>query len=150
MRTQGLKIFVMADTHDRLPPTIASLARHSDEIWHLGDVCAPSILEAVEEIGPPVTIVQGNCDNDPRWPLAVDLERNGVRFHLVHIPPTQPPPKVDVLLHGHTHVPRDEMKEGVRFLNPGCVTRPSRGSLPSVATLEINADGTLHWSLTRV
>ena len=97
-----------------------------------------------------MTIVQGNCDNDPRWPLAVDLERNGVRFHLVHIPPTQPPPKVDVLLHGHTHVPRDEMKEGVRFLNPGCVTRPSRGSLPSVATLEINADGTLHWSLTRV
>ena len=93
MRTQGLKIFVMADTHDRLPPTIASLARHSDEIWHLGDVCAPSILEAVEEIGPPVTIVQGNCDNDPRWPLAVDLERNGVRFHLVHIPPSQPPPK---------------------------------------------------------
>jgi predicted phosphodiesterase len=77
-------------------------------------------------------------------------ERDRVRFHLVHIPPSQPPPKVDVVLHGHTHIPRDEMKEGVRFLNPGCVTRPSRGSLPSVATLEINADGTLHWSLTRV
>jgi len=150
MRTQGLKIFVMADTHDRLPPTIATLARDSDEIWHLGDVCAPSILEVVEEIGPPVTIVKGNCDDDPRWPPVVELERHGVRFHLVHIPPSQPPPKVDVVLHGHTHVPRDETKEGVRFLNPGCVTRPNRGSPPSVATLEIETNGALRWSLTRV
>jgi putative phosphoesterase len=150
MKPRALRIFVMADTHDRLPPTIATLARDSDEIWHLGDVCAPTVLAAVERIGPPVTIVRGNCDNDPRWPLLADLERNGVRFRLVHIPPTRPPPKIDVVLHGHTHVPRDEMREGARFLNPGCVTRPSRGAPPSVATIEIKADGSLRWSVTRL
>lgn len=150
MKPPALKIFVMADTHDRLPSTIAALARDSDEIWHLGDVCAPRVLEAVERIGPPVTIVHGNCDNDPSWPLVVELERNGVRFRLVHIPPQRPPPNVDIVLHGHTHVPRDEMKDGVRFLNPGCVTRPNRGAPSSVATLEVEADGTLRWSVTRL
>jgi putative phosphoesterase len=150
MKPRALKIFVMADTHDRLPPAIATLARNFDEIWHLGDVCAPTVLEAVARNGPPVTIVHGNCDNNPRWPPAVDLKRNGVRFRLVHIPPSRPPPKVDVVLHGHTHVPRDEIKEGVRFLNPGCVTRPNRGSPASIATLEIEANGTLRWSVTRL
>jgi putative phosphoesterase len=150
MKLRALKIFVMADTHDRLPPTIAVLARNSDEIWHLGDVCASTVLAAVERIGPPVTIVRGNCDNDPRWPLLVDLERNGLRFRLVHIPPPRPPTTVDVVLHGHTHVPRDEMRESVRFLNPGCVTRPNRGASASVATLEIKADGTLSWSVMRL
>ena len=29
MKPRALKIFVMADTHDRLPPTIATLARSS-------------------------------------------------------------------------------------------------------------------------
>jgi uncharacterized protein len=150
MKPRALKIFVMADTHDRLPPKITALARDSDEIWHLGDVCAPTVLAAVERIGPPVTIVRGNCDNDPRWPLVVELERNSVRFRLMHVPPPQLPPKVDVVLHGHTHVPRDEMREGVRFLNPGCVSRPNRGATASVATLEIKADGTLRWSVTRL
>jgi predicted phosphodiesterase len=44
-------------------------------------------------------------------------------------------------------VPRDESRGGVRFLNPGCVTRPNRGSPPSVAVLEIAADGKLTWRL---
>ena len=34
----------------------------------------------------------------------------------------------------------------VLFLNPGCVTRPNRGSPPSVAWLEI-ADGKINWKL---
>jgi uncharacterized protein len=145
-----LRIFVMADTHDRLPPIIATLADSADEIWHLGDVCAPSLLAAVKTIGPPVTVVHGNCDSNPHWPLVVDLERNSVHFRLVHISPHRPPQNVDVVLHAHTHVPRDEMKEGVRFLNPGCVTRPNRGAPPSVAILKIAADGRLSWELVPV
>jgi putative phosphoesterase len=79
--------------------------------------------------------------------LVVDLERNGVRFRLVHIPPDRAPAKVDVLLHGHTHVPRNERREGVLFLNPGCVTRPNRGAPASVAWLESAAGGELRWRL---
>jgi putative phosphoesterase len=97
-----------------------------------------------------VVIVRGNCDSERAWPLSEDVERNGVRFHLIHIPPKAAPANTDVLLHGHTHVPRDEMVGGVRFLNPGCVTRPNRGAPASVAHIEIAADGALTWQLTRL
>ena len=140
-----LRIFVLADTHNHLPANIEALAAEADEIWHLGDVCAPGLLEKLENVGPPVTIVRGNCDGEIEWPLAVDLERNGVRFRLVHIPPERAPENIDVVLHGHTHVPRNERFEGVLFLNPGCVTRPNRGSPASVANLDIGADGKLSW-----
>lgn len=143
----ALRILVIADTHNRLPPNLEQLAEGADEIWHLGDVCAPQLLVEIENVGLPVTIVRGNCDANYDWPLVVDLQRNGVRFRLVHIPPARPPENIDVLLHGHTHVPRDECREGVRFLNPGCVTRPNRGAPASIATLAIAADGKLAWSL---
>ena len=143
-----MKIFVLADTHNKLPSNLESLAAGADEIWHLGDVCAPSILETIEAFGPPVTVVRGNCDSNSEWPLTLDLKRNSVRFRLSHIPPDDVPSNADVILHGHTHVPRNESLKGVRFLNPGCVTRPNRGAPASVALLEIAEDGKLNWRLT--
>ena len=143
--SQSLRVFVLADTHNRLPANLEALAKDADEIWHLGDVCDQSILDAIETFGPPVTIVRGNCDSTFEWPLVADLERNGVRFRLVHIPPERAPANLDVVLHGHTHVPRNERREGVLFLNPGCVTRPNRGAPASVAVLDIGPDGKLGW-----
>ncbi|MGZ5484225.1 MAG: metallophosphoesterase family protein [Pyrinomonadaceae bacterium] len=140
-----LRVLVVADTHDHLPPDPKQLAEGADEIWHLGDVCAPSILLSLKGLGVPVTVVRGNCDNNPEWPSIIDLERNGIRFRLVHIPPSRPPENIDVLLHGHTHVPRNERVAGVLFLNPGCITRPNRGAPASAAHLEIASDGKLRW-----
>jgi uncharacterized protein len=140
-----LRIFVLADTHNHLPSTIVTLAKGADEIWHLGDVCASSIVETLEQVGPLVTVVRGNCDTNFEWPLIVDLNRNGVRFRLVHIPPDLVPENIDVLLHGHTHVPRNERRGGTLFLNPGCVTRPNRGAPASAANLEIAPGGELSW-----
>ena len=144
--TKPLRVFVLADTHNRLPEKVSILAREADEIWHLGDVCAESILDELRGIGPPVTIVRGNCDSNFEWPLVVDLVRGGLKIRLQHIPPEQPPDDVDLLLHGHTHVPRNEKRGGALFLNPGCVTRPNRGSPASAAWLEI-ADGKVNWRL---
>lgn len=141
------RIFVLADTHDRLPPNMSTLAKSADEIWHLGDVCAERILDELRAFGPPVTVVRGNCDSNSAWPLVIDLLRSGLTFRLQHIPPDQPPDDVDVVLHGHTHVPRNEKRGKVLFLNPGCVTRPNRGAAPSVARLEISNDGKLNWKL---
>lgn len=142
-----LRILVMADTHNHLPPKLDELAEGADEIWHLGDVCAPSLLDAIRQLSRPISLVRGNCDSEMGWPLQLDLERNGLRFRLLHIPPIRPPAGIDVLLHGHTHVPRNECIGGVRFLNPGCVTRPNRGAPSSVAHLEITTDGVLEWAL---
>ena len=77
--------------------------------------------------GRPVIVVRGNCDSNFEWPLVLDLARGGLKFRLQHVPPDRPPDDVDVLLHGHTHVPRNERRGRVLFLNPGCVTRPNRG-----------------------
>jgi putative phosphoesterase len=143
----ALRIFVLADTHDHLPADLETLVEGTDEIWHLGDLCAPSLLVRLESLGRPVTLVRGNCDGNFEWPPVINLVRNRVRFRLVHIAPPSSPSNVDVLLHAHTHVPRCEEKDGVLFLNPGCVTRPNRGAPPSVATLEIAKNGQLDWRL---
>jgi len=90
--------------------------------------------------------VRGNCDGNFEWPLVLDLVRGGLRFRLQHVPPDHPPDDVDILLHGHTHVPRNERRGLVLYLNPGCVTRPNRGAPPSVAWLEIR-DGKINWQL---
>lgn len=141
-----LRILVISDTHNHLPARLDQLAAGVDEIWHLGDVCEPALLNEIRAVGPPLALVRGNCDSETSWPLTLDLERNGVRFRLVHIPPPRAPDGVDVVLHGHTHVPRYERVGAALFLNPGCVTRPNRGAPASVAHLEIDADGQLDWA----
>jgi putative phosphoesterase len=90
--------------------------------------------------------VRGNCDSNPDWPLVLDLVRGGLKLRLQHVPPDHSPDDVDVVLHGHTHVPRHERRGKVLFLNPGCVTRANQGAPPSVAWLEIG-DGKLNWRL---
>jgi uncharacterized protein len=146
------RILVLADTHNKLPPLVCDLARDANEIWHLGDVCDPILLDELKLVGPPVTLVRGNCDWKLEWPLVVDLTRNGTHFRLQHIPPParRLPGDCDVFLHGHTHVPRDETIGGVRFLNPGCVTRPNRGAPPSVGFIEFGNPGEFEWRLIRL
>ena len=143
---EASRIFVLADTHNRLPESVKQIAKDADEIWHLGDVCAEPILDELRAVGSRVTVVRGNCDSNFEWPLVVDLVRGGLKFRLLHVPPDRPPDDVDVLLHGHTHVPRNERRGNVLFLNPGCVTRPNRGSPPSVAWLEIGHEK-IKWTL---
>jgi len=140
------RIFVLADTHDRLPERVKEIAKSADEIWHLGDICAQSILDELRAVGPQVTVVRGNCDSNTDWPLVVDLMRGGFKLRLQHIPHDHSPKDADVVLHGHTHVPRHEKRGSVLFLNPGCVTRANQGAPPSVAWLEI-AYGKLNWKL---
>src|SRR5713101_2958325 len=141
-----LRILGLSHPHNQLPKKILDLAGDADEIWHLGDVCEPTILDDLHAIGPRVTVVRGNCDWNSESPLVVDLKRDGLKFRLQHIPPDVPPDDVDVVLHGHTHVPRNEKRGGVLFLNPGCVARPNQGSPASVTWLEI-ANGKIKWRL---
>src|ERR1700744_2097858 len=130
-----MRIAVLSDTHDRLPAHVTAAGAEADEIWHLGDVCGTDILETLRALGPAVRVVRGNCDGCLAWPLTLDFELGGHRFHLEHIPTRLAPPNADFFRPGHPHVPRDETIHGVRFLNPGCITRPNRGSPASYAWL---------------
>lgn len=141
-----LTIAVVADTHDRIPPTLGELLLPADEIWHLGDVCVPDLLWEIQSLGPPVYVVRGNNDWTMEWPLRRILERKGKRFLLVHIPPARAPRGIDAVVHGHTHVPRDEVVEGTRFLNPGCVSRPNRGAPAGFAMMRLTSEGDWDWT----
>ncbi len=143
-----MRIAVISDTHDRLPAGLPARLRRAEEIWHLGDVCLPGTLAPLEELAVPLQIVRGNCDWADTWPETLQLERGGARFHLVHIPPWRVPRGIAAVLHGHTHVPRDETDPlGVRWLNPGCISHAHRGAPPSFAWLEIADGGGWTWSL---
>jgi uncharacterized protein len=146
-----MRIAVLADTHDRMPPSLPERLREADEIWHLGDVCSPAVLVELEQLGPPLRVVLGNCDSYAGWPITLELERQGVRFFLTHIPPVRVPPGVSVVLHGHTHVPRDETDPlGVRWLNPGCITQPRGGGRPSFAWLTVDGGRLTGWEWVRL
>lgn len=141
-----MRIGIISDTHDHLPESVSHLFGGVTEIWHLGDVCEVSTLMGLREVGCPVVVIRGNCDACMDWPLTLDLVRGGVKFHLVHIPPRTAPQGCQALLHGHTHVPRDEKIGGVRWLNPGTAGKPNKGAPPSVAILEVDGGEILAWN----
>ena len=145
-----MRIAVIADTHDRFPEAIGKAIANADEIWHLGDVCAPAVLERITALGPVTKVVRGNCDSCVAWPMTLDFELEGFRVFLSHIAPRLAPAGIDLLLHGHTHVPRDEFVGATRFLNPGCVTRPNRGAPSSYAWLELERGEPPVWRLERI
>jgi putative phosphoesterase len=145
--SRPLRIAVFSDTHNRFPPDLPARLASADELWHLGDVCEPATLVEFEALGHPLTVVLGNNDWHPAWPLTVLLERHGRRFHLEHIAPRRAPPRSEFILSGHTHVPSDFTDPaGVRWLNPGCITHP-RATIRSFAWLHITPDGTVTWEL---
>jgi len=144
----SLRIAVIADTHNHYPRKLLYHLTPADEIWHLGDVCEPAVLQGFEQLKRPIRVVMGNNDAEPTWPLTLNLTRNGIRFHLVHIPPLHPPLHCDVIMHGHTHAPRDDLIGGVRWLNPGCISLPNRGWPPSFAWLIFHETArTFDWEL---
>lgn len=145
-----MRIAVIADTHNRLPASVQAEISGADEIWHLGDICNRETLASLRGLGPPVHAIGGNCDPRGLAPETLLLERGGKKFFLVHIPPHCAPEGADFLLHGHTHVPRDENIGGVRILNPGSVGKANHGAAPSFAWLEIGSDGHFTWTIKLV
>lgn len=145
-----MRIAVMADTHDKLPAGLVETLSDADEIWHLGDVCSEWVLDELRGAGRPLQVVRGNCDSNTDWPLTLDFTREKSRIRLVHIPPSGPPPETDLVLHGHTHVPRHERMGKTTFLNPGCITRPNRGAPASFAWLRLEAGEPFRWDLRRL
>ncbi len=145
-----MRIAVISDTHDYLPQKVVDAIRDADEIWHLGDVTDPGIIDELRSLGPRVRVVRGNCDACHDWPWTADFELCGQVIHLEHIPPRQPPSRMDLLLHGHTHIPRDEVVRGTRFLNPGTVGKATKGAPPSFGWLTLADGEEPEWKVMRV
>ena len=146
-----IRIAVISDTHDWMPPGLPARLAAADEIWHLGDVCEPDTLAELTALGKPLHVVLGNNEGHDLWPLELRLERAGRRFFLSHIPPRRAPADAEFVLHGHTHVPRDETDEaGVRWLNPGCISRPKQGGRAGFAWLLLEDGQPPEWRFEAV
>jgi putative phosphoesterase len=109
--------------------------RGSDHIIHAGDVGAPGILERLSEIAP-VTAVRGNVDKAAwarRLPETAVLELGGISIYVLHdLAKLDLKPEAAgfaVVVSGHSHIPRQETRDGVLYLNPGSAG-PRRFALP--------------------
>jgi len=138
-------IGVISDTHGLLRPEALAALQGSDRIIHAGDVGDPAILDRLSEIAP-VTAVRGNVDRES-WakniPETDVLEIDGVSIYVLHILDNldlKPAcAGMSALIYGHSHVPKQEVKNGVLYLNPGSAG-PRRFKLPvTVGKLIVDA-----------
>lgn len=121
------------------PEALLALAG-CEVIFHAGDVCGSAVLEDLATVAL-CHAVAGNCDADPELPLTVLQEIGGVRFliHHGHLPVDVARFRPDVVVTGHTHVPKIEQVGPVLYVNPGSAG-PRRFNLPvTVARLTIRA-----------
>jgi len=118
-------IGVISDTHGLLRPEALEALRGSDQIIHAGDVGSPEILDKLSAIAP-VTAVRGNIDKAPwcrKLPDTQVLELGGVSIYVLHdLAQLDLKPKAAgfaAVISGHSHIPKQETRDGVLYFNPG-------------------------------
>lgn len=128
-------IGVISDTHGLLRPEAIEALRAADHIIHAGDVGAPEILERLSAIAP-LTGVRGNIDKSAwGWnlPETQVLELAGTFIYVLHDgKQLDLKPKAAgfaAVVSGHSHVPKQEVRDGVLYFNPGSAG-PRRFKLP--------------------
>lgn len=141
------RIGIISDTHGLLRPEAERRLAGVDHIVHGGDIGGPDIVAALRRIAP-VTAIRGNVDTADWARAYAETERvhlAGRSIFVVHDRKTLRIDPValgiDVVICGHSHVPKVETIEGVLYLNPGSAGR-RRFRLPiTLATLDITPDG---------
>ena len=128
-------IGVISDTHGLMRPEALAALTGVEHILHAGDVGDVAILDALREIAP-VTAIRGNVDTSgacAELPATDVVELGGELFYLVHsVHDLDINPRaagVAMVVSGHSHKAKVEVKDGVVYFNPGSAG-PRRFSLP--------------------
>ena len=117
-----------------------------DHILHAGDIGNPDIIAALRRIAP-ITAIRGNVDTGAwadEFPETETLRLAGRTIYMLHdlkALRTDPPALgIEVVVSGHSHIPKVETLSGVLYLNSGSAGR-RRFKLPiTLATLEITLE----------
>jgi putative phosphoesterase len=149
---QAVLIGVISDTHGLLRPGALEALRGADSIIHAGDAGSPEILEKLAAIAP-VTAVRGNIDKGAwarKLPETEVLEVAGISIYVLHdLAQLDLKPKAAgfaVVVSGHSHVPKQETRDGVLYFNPGSAG-PRRFKLPVSLGRLIVEDGRVRGEL---
>ncbi len=113
------------------------------------------VIDILNSIREKLFCVRGNCEAEVdqmvlKFPVLAEyalIEANGRMIYATHghhAGETNPPPfkNEDILLCGHTHVPKCTEHEGFVYMNPGSVSIPKDGSARSYMMME---NGLFEW-----
>ncbi len=113
------------------------------------DYAPKDVISMLNGISKSILAVRGNCDTEVDqmvldFPILADyailtegkkmiFATHGHKYNLSSLPPLH---DGDILLHGHTHIPACEEKDGITYINPGSTSIPKEDSENSYMTLE--------------
>ena len=138
---------IISDTHGRISDAALEAFADADFIVHAGDIGSLDVLMELEAVAPVIAVLGNNdynVDYGPGMSESATQVIGGVRLFVSHYPRDAERAAdsggYDLVIHGHTHVPRDEMRGECRIINPGGAFRPRGGSKRSVALVELEDD----------
>ncbi len=119
------------------------------------DYAPKKVIEMLNPLRDKLLCVRGNCDTEVDqmvldFPVLAEYAllpiddkiifiTHGHKFNLTNLPAIS---KGDILLHGHTHVPKCEETDTCIYMNPGSVSIPKEDSPHGYMTL---CDNTFLW-----
>lgn len=151
-----VKIVVISDTHLRrentwLPPEVEKALAKADLVVHCGDFEAPFVYERIKKQKELIAVC-GNMDGyelQSILPQTTTFEVEGHKIGVIH--GFGPPQgleirikplftRVEAILYGHSHTPKNTIQEGILFFNPGSPTDKRHAPFNSYGVLEIGKE----------
>ena len=141
-----MRVGIISDVHGELSEDIYRVFSGVDYIICAGDMGRPSVLWELEAIAPTYCCLGNNDWQDYGSSVRKTVSGivGGAPFAVTHYPQDAEAlarsGEYKLVVHGHTHVPRDEVMGECRIINPGSASRPRKGSARQCLTVEV-ADG---------
>ncbi len=147
-----MKVLVLSDSHGRISTAMTVLERLTgriDMVFHLGDYDEDAM--ALQAMFPrlPFHYVKGNNDYGRETPSHKLVNAGGKRFLLTHghkervqytlqtIAYWAEEQGADGVLFGHTHVPVNDGTGRIYLFNPGSITLPRDGFMPTFGIITV-------------
>lgn len=158
-----MKWFIISDIHGSsycFEKAVSAYEREkADKILILGDILyhgprndlpekynPKKIIPVLNGLKEKIICVRGNCDTEvdqmvldfPIMAEYIILSENGKTIYATHGHKMNslPANKGDIVLHGHTHIPRCEFENDILYINPGSTSIPKANSKCSYMTFE--------------